>query len=148
MPAAGGEPRQLASEIPFASTPAWSPDGRRLLFVGVPRSATQRRYTWFLTEVADDLPVAVNADDVLGAPNGQVPTPSQWRPDNRVLFSARGGQSTNLQQVLLDPVRATLGEPERLDVRRQRGGRPLRRRRGTGGLRGPHLETSTSGLSR
>ncbi len=114
VPAAGGEPRQLASEILFASTPAWSPDGRRLLFVGLLRPAPGRRFTWFLTEVADDRPVAVNADVVLGAPNGQVPTPSLWRPDDRILFSARGGQSTNLQLVPLDPVRATLGEPERL----------------------------------
>jgi serine/threonine protein kinase/Tol biopolymer transport system component len=111
VPAAGGEPRQLASKIPSASTPAWSPDGRRLLFVGL---APQRGYTWFLTEVADDRPRALDADAVLAAPNGQVPTPSQWRPDNRVLFSARRGQSANLQQVLLDPDGATLGEPETL----------------------------------
>jgi hypothetical protein len=34
VPAAGGEPRQLAAEFASARHPVWSPGGRQLLFIG------------------------------------------------------------------------------------------------------------------
>jgi Tol biopolymer transport system component len=115
VPSSGGDPRQVGARIPHASTPTWSPDGRMLLFVGLtPREGIARNYTWFLTPAGEDRPVLTNADVVLGAPNGQVPTPSQWLPDNRVLCAARHGDSANLHKVLLDPAHAKVGRSDRL----------------------------------
>ena len=112
IPAGGGEPRQLASKVGHAASPIWSPDGRSLLFVGLaPTGFAARRYTWYLTPVAEDRPVATNADPILQGLGNQMPTPSQWLPSHQIVFSERRSAGANLYRVGIDAGSAKLIGP-------------------------------------
>ncbi|MFN7938813.1 MAG: protein kinase [Bryobacteraceae bacterium] len=116
-PAGGGEPRRLASTVPVAASPIWSPDGRKLLFVGLSPSsdAMNRRLTWYITPVSEDRPALTNAEEVLAGLGNQMPTPSQWLPSNQIIFGERRTDGANLYRVAIDDATARVsGPPEQI----------------------------------
>jgi serine/threonine protein kinase len=117
VPAAGGEPRQLAPEVVEAASPIWSPDGRTLLFVGRWMTDADRRFTWFLTSLTGNHPVATNAAKVLQRPDRVlgIPAPSQWLPANQIVFADRRADGANLYRMGIDADKGRVsGQPQQL----------------------------------
>jgi Tol biopolymer transport system component/DNA-binding winged helix-turn-helix (wHTH) protein len=116
---AGGQPVRVGSEFTTARNPIWSPDGRRLLAIGY---RSQKVYElssldwWILpadgsAAIKTGIGAAIPAAG-LRAPGGayfqtaflqgSLPEPSCWLPDrNRVIFSARNGDTSNIWQTQL-----------------------------------------------
>ncbi|MBI1788193.1 MAG: PD40 domain-containing protein, partial [Acidobacteria bacterium] len=103
VPANGGAAQPIQPEFPSAVYPVWSPDGRYLLFLGTldTDTAPERRFDWWTAPVASGRPEKAGLGDLLQRqglamlPNGG---PPEWTAD-ALLFTARGGDSTNLWQV-------------------------------------------------
>ena len=115
VPAAGGQPRRLAPSLTDARYPIWSPDGKRLLFIGYTSGKTYERSAldWWLVPVNEGHPIRTGANDALvraglegPEPNdfssSTIPIPNVPRPGcwlaaaNRVVFATRGGDTNNL----------------------------------------------------
>jgi serine/threonine protein kinase len=106
VPANGGSSKHLDVGLPWAVAPVWSPDGRRVLFVGNkdPMGASPP-YDWWIAPVEGGAPVNTHADLAfqragLGLQSllsfDLIPLPGAWRSGDRLLFSARSADSTNV----------------------------------------------------
>jgi len=125
VPAAGGPPQQVAPHLTAARTPIWSPDGKRVLFVGYASAklSDEANLDWWVAPVDGRDGVKTGLRDVLlrsGLPvaQGYVPTPFCWSKDrNAVLFSAASGDANNLWEIGLSPQTGNVaGVPRRLTV--------------------------------
>ena len=115
----GGTPKRLDSGF-VSGSPLWSPTGQHLLFVGArdspnrPRAAT--RDWWFIP--AEGGPAkATGAIKLLEEHGfgGWPIEPEVWRPDGRVLFSARLQGTESIWQLLVSPLTGEVsGPPERI----------------------------------
>lgn len=114
--ATGGPPLQLRPEFATARFPVWSPNGRQILFLGVrdPRASPEDLFDWWISPVAGGEPIRTG---ILGALRRHglsgLTFPDQWGED-RILFSDRLGDSTNVWQIRLSPGLQTANAPERL----------------------------------
>jgi len=121
--AEGGQPLQIAPHLTAARTPIWSPDGKRLLFVGY---ASDKLYDeakldwWSAAEDGSD-GVRTGLRDALtraGLPirPGFVPSPSCWpRDTNTLIFSSNSGDAQNLWEIGISPQTGKVtGVPRRL----------------------------------
>lgn len=115
VPSNGGPARPFHPEFAANYWPIWSPDGKQLLFVGAqqPRQGSEEQADWWIAPVANGPPRRTGALKVferqkLMAPVGEDwTTPSAWEAaGNRILFSARLGDSTNIWEL---PI---IGKPE------------------------------------
>jgi serine/threonine protein kinase len=109
VPSNGGEPKQLAPQFESALYPAWSPDGKRVLFLGASSADTAaaggaligtnrplHRMDWWITDLDGGPPVktGVHAELIkqglsVWASSGAGIAPDFWLADgNRVIFSA------------------------------------------------------------
>lgn len=120
---AGGQPAQLVPGFQYAAYPVWSPDGHKVLFVGISRAGEQ--WDWWLTPINGGAPVRTGIREVfarqeLESPDrgwGSVPrfAPGGWTQNGHVVFSARSGRYTNLWRIRLSPKDGRpAGEAERL----------------------------------
>jgi Tol biopolymer transport system component/DNA-binding winged helix-turn-helix (wHTH) protein len=130
VPSDGGEPRDLEPQFAAARYPVWSEDGKWLLFVGsrVPHFEAQyldsrnQLGDWYVIPARGGAAqetgiLPITRQQRLGAPLGAVQmAPSEWR-DDRVIFAATSGDSTNLWQIRL-PIRSRKASapPERLTL--------------------------------
>jgi dipeptidyl aminopeptidase/acylaminoacyl peptidase len=97
IPATGGQPRRLARWVGTEADLAWSPDSRRLAFVGRPgRTKTSRVYMIDVAGSPERAP-----DNVLGTWRYE-PAGLAWLPSGQLMFNAQIGGRTAL--VRLDPV--------------------------------------------
>jgi len=97
--ASGGEPRQIAKELASAWAPIWNAASTHVLLLGNRDGSS--RLEWWVTPIDGGASVNTGAIDVLqkhglkASPDSFV-MPDAWTPDNRLLFSARLGDSTNI----------------------------------------------------
>jgi Tol biopolymer transport system component/DNA-binding winged helix-turn-helix (wHTH) protein len=115
VPAAGGQPRALGPSFTDARYPIWSPDGKRLLFIGYTSSKTYESAAldWWLVPANGGPAVRTGAHDALVRagleghesndfsasmyPIPNVPRPFCWlAAANSVVFATRGGDVSNL----------------------------------------------------
>ncbi|HUQ90641.1 MAG TPA: protein kinase [Bryobacteraceae bacterium] len=93
MPAGGGPPSKLETDVPHAESPVWSSDGKSILFAG----AKEGRITddWFV------VPARGGHANAVGLParfrNG---APGQWLPDGRAIRRPSSFGSQQRVQIL------------------------------------------------
>jgi Tol biopolymer transport system component/DNA-binding winged helix-turn-helix (wHTH) protein len=116
VPAGGGPPRPLRPEFVHARFPVWSPDGERIIFMGV-RTATagdRAAFEWWITSLGEGEPVATGVAASLHEHQFPfVPAPDAWA-DNRILFTFRRGDSRNIWRIAVSEDGRAAGLPEQL----------------------------------
>jgi Tol biopolymer transport system component len=97
----GGTAQQLTSGAMGATYPAWSPDGKFILFsTGIYRSDD-----WAVVSSGPGPPstaTVINLDALKSEGLANV-NPCQWMVENRILFSAKSGDSSHLFEVKISP---------------------------------------------
>ena len=117
VPAGGGPPRPLRPEFVHARFPVWSPDGERIVFMGV-RTATagdRAAFEWWITSMGEGEPIATGVAASLREHQFPfVPAPDAWAADNHVLFTLRRGDSRNIWRIAVSEDGRAAGPPEQL----------------------------------
>jgi Tol biopolymer transport system component len=117
IPASGGPPRALAPEFAQARYGAWSPDGKKILFLGSrERDPDQSSLDWYLVDVDGGEPIRTGALEVLrrGGLKG-VPIPGGWSRDGAVIFANYDEEASNVWQLPISAATGRVaGEPARL----------------------------------
>jgi Tol biopolymer transport system component len=117
IPASGGPSRALAPQFPHARFGTWSPDGEKILFLGVrDRDPTQSSLDWYLVAVHGGEPIGTGALEVLRKSGLKgVPIPGGWSPDGSVIFANYDEGASNVWQVPISPDTGRVtGAPVRL----------------------------------
>jgi Tol biopolymer transport system component/DNA-binding winged helix-turn-helix (wHTH) protein len=111
VPVAGGQPRQVGPNFTAARYPIWSPDGKRLLFIGYisHKAYESSAIDWWVAPINGGRPVRTGAYDAfiragLDVSNfvnptsyATVPRPSCWlATPSRVIFSTDSGDTRSL----------------------------------------------------
>ena len=99
---AGGTPRQLQHEFPWADYPVWSPDGKFILFFG---RGQGRSNGWWVTSPADE--PARRLCDELGQPE-------QWLPNGKILYSSWPSPQSLTNDLFIANVSSLKEQPRRL----------------------------------
>jgi eukaryotic-like serine/threonine-protein kinase len=120
VPAGGGSPRLLSSGFLSARSPVWSPDGKRVLFLGTQGGnppAYEEYFDWWVVSATGGLPVPLKLNQALARQRMSYPDPGVWTPDQKVVFTATLGDVRNVWRMPIssDGNRLT-GSPERLTV--------------------------------
>jgi Tol biopolymer transport system component len=119
VPATGGSARQIQPEFELASNPAWSPDGKSLLFWGN-HSRTAIDWDWWVAPLGGGPAVKTGLWSALARyqvePDVQAPGDWIWVKDH-VLLSARQRDNTSIWSIPISPKtwQAT-GSPQRLTI--------------------------------
>jgi serine/threonine protein kinase len=120
VPVAGGRPQRVGSNFTAARLPIWSPDGKRLLFVGYTSAKAYESSSldWWLVATNGGEAVKTGAYDALVQAGLQtrdytssvtssipyVPRPGCWSAaDNTVIVSLAGGDTQNLWGINVSP---------------------------------------------
>jgi serine/threonine protein kinase len=129
----GGVSPPIPVQPEFASVlyPTWSPDGKRLLFLGArsPRDLTTEGFDWWVASIDGGSAIKSEASAVFrreGLTDGRpsLVAPAAWL-DDRVLFSAKAGDLTSLWQLLVSPrTGKASGIPQRLTLGTSVEGKP------------------------
>ena len=94
VPSSGGVPRELATEIPWAAYPVWSPDGSRIVFLGSLDPAGRGPDEWYVAPVEGGAAVRTGASSLFQREGVDLQELGDWLGDH-VFFSLHG----NLWQV-------------------------------------------------
>jgi Tol biopolymer transport system component/DNA-binding winged helix-turn-helix (wHTH) protein len=134
IPSTGGQPFRVGSELTTARSPIWSPDGRHLLVIGY---RSEKNYElssldWWILPTGGAAAIKTGIRDAfpaagLQAPGADyispsivqtavvLPEPACWLPSgNRVIFSARSGDTRNVWETGISPEGKTTGAFQRL----------------------------------
>jgi Tol biopolymer transport system component/predicted Ser/Thr protein kinase len=99
----GGPPRQIRPDFFAVFNPIWSPDGKRLLFLGRPEASTSGN-DWWVAPLDGGTAVRTGAFAVFQRQKLTPPIPSLWRAEtNQIVFAAQSGDAVNLWQLALSP---------------------------------------------
>jgi hypothetical protein len=81
VPTLGGEPKRLQPEFLAAASPAWTPDGKHLLFVGTRPGGA---WDWWVTTIDGTSLMATGASDIFERQglSGGPPGPDAWVDGN------------------------------------------------------------------
>jgi eukaryotic-like serine/threonine-protein kinase len=116
VPASGGPPRQLRPEFATARFPVWTPDGEKILFLGV-RNARHGTPTldWWITPLGEGEPIATGILPALRSHGlAAFTVPDAWAAGDQVLFSDRRGDSINVWQIAVSTDGRPTGAPRQL----------------------------------
>ena len=116
VPSSGGMPRSVTQEFRSARYAIWSPDGRRILFLGereIGGSATQ---DWYVVDSEGGHPVQTGAIDAIERSRVTgVPIPGEWTSDGDVVFTTATDDHANVWRVAVSPATGRVGgAPRRL----------------------------------
>jgi Tol biopolymer transport system component/DNA-binding winged helix-turn-helix (wHTH) protein len=129
VPANGGQPRRVASQLTTARNPIWAPNGKSLLLIGYEgRKAFDRTaLDWWIASADGSSVARTGAYDILikaglwqaeasVTPVPYAPQPGCWSaPENKVTFSRMVGDTRNIWQFAISPQTGrVLGGLERL----------------------------------
>lgn len=134
IPSAGGQPVRIGSEFSTVRSPIWSPDGRHLLVIGYRSDKVNElsALDWWILPTGGGAAIKTGIRDAfpaagLSAPGGDyvsmarvqaaimLPEPGCWLPSgNRVIFSARSGDTRNVWQTEVSPEGKVTGTFQRL----------------------------------
>ncbi|HWI16528.1 MAG TPA: hypothetical protein VNT81_02185, partial [Vicinamibacterales bacterium] len=117
VPVTGGEPVPFHPEFLSIRNPVWSPDGRRLLFMG--RRDKADRWPddadWWIAPVDGGDAKQIDAFEVLGREAFiDYTVPEVWDAGNGILFSRRVADSTNVWRLPLSSDRRALPDLQQL----------------------------------
>jgi Tol biopolymer transport system component len=133
-PAGGGPARQLQPDFHSVTSPLWSPDGQRVLFLGARDTAgldmLVQAMDWWITPLDGDRDTAVRTGVytvlreqkfLFGGASAEWIVGSAWlrgRPgESRILFSANSGAVRNTWQLVIDDRTGKVARgPERLTL--------------------------------
>ena len=113
VPVEGGTPTYLATSLASARYGVWSPDGRRILFLG---QTPDGGFEWFVIprEGGEPRPTGAVAELRREGING-VPIPGDWSKTHDVVFATPGSEASNVWQVPISPESGLIsGRPTRL----------------------------------
>jgi Tol biopolymer transport system component/predicted Ser/Thr protein kinase len=120
VPATGGAPRKLETDLPWAMSPVWSPDGKRLLFLGNtdPTGSIMATADWWSVPVVGGKALKSGAAEAFGKVGLHFflggPSPATWSGGgNRIVFSSSLGDSENLWEAAVSPDRWRIRSPPR-----------------------------------
>jgi Tol biopolymer transport system component len=129
VPSAGGPSKQLCADFASAIHPVWSPDGKHILFKGARKKQPGVKdggiVDWWITTPDGTSLVRTGIQQALSEVQSSFNTveteatnffqivPSNWVAD-RIIFSARVGDSTNLWQMRLSLTGVIHGIPQRV----------------------------------
>ena len=106
----GGQSRQIQPGFWSVVDPIWSPDSRRLLFIGMPYRPTgapgSPAYDWWVAPLSGGAAVMTGAAAVFRDHRLFFSSPSLWMPGtNGIIVSARArsGDAVNLWQLAISP---------------------------------------------
>jgi serine/threonine protein kinase len=91
VPVTGGAPVPLATDVPWASVPVFSSDGRYVLFEGAPTDSDLANHDWWVAPVQGGPSVKTGVFTLLTS-QGLTHEPDGWKPDwlgDRVRFIDR-----------------------------------------------------------
>ncbi|HLK68307.1 MAG TPA: protein kinase [Bryobacteraceae bacterium] len=130
VPAAGGQPVQVATNFTTARSPIWSPDGKHLLFVGYTSAIAgdSSSIDWWMIGANGEDAVRTDAYEALrhaglqvssntvASPAPGTPPPACWSAsENTVIFSIASGDTSNLWAIGISPHTGKVaGAPKRL----------------------------------
>ncbi|HUQ90979.1 MAG TPA: protein kinase, partial [Bryobacteraceae bacterium] len=105
--ATGGASRELKIQIPWASVPIWSADGRFLLFIGSTDPSGMGSTDWWVAPAEGGQAVQTGAAAAFTRAGLRtyrgVSNPYAWKGD-QIVFSAGLGDSSNLWQLPITPI--------------------------------------------
>jgi Tol biopolymer transport system component/DNA-binding winged helix-turn-helix (wHTH) protein len=113
VPVKGGTPNPLAPNLPSARYGVWSPDGRRILFLGESQAGD---LDWFVIPREGGAPRRTGAIRALRSAGIKgVPIPGGWTKTQHVIFTTAGSEVSNVWQVPISPESAEVsGDAARL----------------------------------
>ncbi|MBV8570705.1 MAG: serine/threonine-protein kinase [Acidobacteriaceae bacterium] len=122
VPSGGGSPREISSGFAVARSPVWSPDGKKILFLGV-KSMDADAYPedaqldWWVASLDGRSLTPLLINDLLKPLSIHLADPAVWTADNAILFTATLGDARNIWRIPIanDGTRFA-GPPERLTV--------------------------------
>jgi serine/threonine protein kinase len=118
VPSSGsGPPRQLQAEFEIANYPVWAPDGKHILFSGVPRLGPGAQTDWWITSIEGGPAIKTGAISILRNRGFAFFTsvPGGWGQSDQFMFSSALGDSSNLWQIPISTKTwKVAGSPQRL----------------------------------
>ena len=113
VPVAGGSPKELETNVAWAASPVWSPDGEHILFLGTDEETlvSPETFDWWVTPVDGGEAKRTGAREVLVQAAVRptffgvvrVARSVAVEGPDRIVFSAQSGDTINLYQMSLSP---------------------------------------------
>jgi Tol biopolymer transport system component/DNA-binding winged helix-turn-helix (wHTH) protein len=116
VPSSGGSPRSVTQGFLSARYAIWSPDGRRILFLGERETGGSSTYDWYVVDFEGGHPVQTGALDAIERSKVTgVPIPGEWTRDGDVVFTTATDDHANVWRVAVSPATGRVGgAPRRL----------------------------------